>query len=131
MKLVLIIGAILLGLGGLFLLTTSGDSAASNTPNITMATISNDVASGGQFIDVRTPEEFAAGHIADAANIPLQKFQSGFMLNSAKDKPVYVYCRSGNRSNEAAEILRAAGYQNVIDLGAMTEVQALGGKVTS
>lgn len=71
-----------------------------------------------QLVDVRTAPEFAQGHLAQAINIDMR--QSGFVANMeqqvAKDKPVYVYCRSGRRSAAAAQMLRQAGYTEVYDL---------------
>jgi phage shock protein E len=62
-------------------------------------------------IDVRTPEEFAAGHIPGAVNIPLDTIEK--RTNEVpKDKPVVLTCRSGRRSGLAQEILIKAGHQN-------------------
>jgi phage shock protein E len=67
-------------------------------------------------LDVRTPEEFADGHIAGAVNIPLAEL--GNQLSQVpRDIPVIVYCRSGNRSAQAATLLRDSGYTNVLDMG--------------
>lgn len=106
-------------------------SQQASTPALSMQTIESDVAKGGQLIDVRTAEEYAAGHISGAEILPLQSIQAGTLPSAAKDQPVYVYCRSGNRSADATQLLKSAGYQNVIDLGAMTDVQQLGGQVVS
>jgi len=67
-------------------------------------------------IDVRTPEEFASGHIAGAVNIPVDAL-SGRLSEVPTDQPVVIYCRSGNRSATAAQILHRAGYPTVYDLG--------------
>lgn len=67
-------------------------------------------------VDVRTPEEFASGHIPGALNIPLQELgQKTDRL--AKDKALILYCRSGSRSAHAAGMLGRLGYTNVQDLG--------------
>lgn len=67
-------------------------------------------------IDVRTPEEFASGHIPGAVNISVDELAQ--RLNEIpQDKPVVLYCRSGNRSNQAAQILERAGYTQIYDLG--------------
>lgn len=58
-------------------------------------------------IDVRTPEEFASGHVAGARNIPLDQLES--RLSELGDAPVYLICRSGNRSGKAGELLVARG----------------------
>jgi len=76
-------------------------------------------------LDVRTPEEFASGHIAGAVNIPLDTLESR-MSEVPKDQPVVVYCRSGNRSAQAADLLEEAGYSNIRDLGGITAWTAAG-----
>ena len=64
------------------------------------------------FIDVRTPEEYAEGHIEGATLIPVQELET--RINEVpKDKQVYVYCRSGKRSAHAAGVLAKAGYTNI------------------
>lgn len=132
-KSLLILGAILFGLIGLFFFAKHSQATqppASNSQRSTsMATITQAVANGGQLIDVRTAAEYAEGHITDAINLPLQDIQNGTLPTAAKDKPIYVYCRSGNRSSQAAELLKTAGYSQVIDLGAIADVQALGGTI--
>ena len=60
-------------------------------------------------VDVRTAEEFSSGYIPGAINIAVQEL-SGKLNKIPKDKPVVVYCRSGNRSAHAAQTLLAAGY---------------------
>jgi len=69
-------------------------------------------------VDVRTPEEFAAGHLKGAVNINFKKRTFPNYINAiAKDKPVAIYCRSGNRSGKAAFIMQSLGFKEVIDLG--------------
>ena len=71
-------------------------------------------------VDVRTPEEFSAGYIPGAINIALHEL--GTKMNKIpKDKPVVIYCRSGNRSAHAAQALIQAGYGEVYDLGGLIE----------
>ena len=64
------------------------------------------------FIDVRTPEEYAEGHIEGAKLIPLQELEN-HINEVPKDRQVYVYCHSGRRSAKAAGILAAAGFTNI------------------
>ncbi len=67
-------------------------------------------------IDVRTPDEFATGHIHNAVNIPLDSIEA--RLNEIpRTEPVVVYCHSGNRSGKASQILASAGYTQIYDLG--------------
>lgn len=65
-------------------------------------------------IDVRTPGEFQSGKLKGARNIDIMG--SGFMAqvqNLPKDKKYYVYCRSGNRSGQACEVMAKMGFQNL------------------
>lgn len=67
-------------------------------------------------IDVRTPQEYNSGHIAGAINIPLQEL-SARQSEIPQDTPLVLYCRSGNRSSQAANLLEDAGYNQIYDLG--------------
>jgi len=70
-----------------------------------------------QLVDVRTPEEYAEGHIKNARNIDfLANDFSKAILKVDKDQPVYIYCRSGNRSGQAAQIMQKLGYKTIYDL---------------
>jgi rhodanese-related sulfurtransferase len=76
------------------------------------------VEQGATLVDVRTPGEFAGGHIRNALNIPVQEL-AGRIDELDSSKAVVVYCRSGARSSAAASTLRAQGFE-VYDLGAMS-----------
>jgi len=79
------------------------------------------VEQGALLLDVRTPQEFAAGHLDGAVNIPVQQLEARLSeLAAKKDRPIVVYCRSGARSASAAKLLAAAGHSRVFDLGAMS-----------
>ncbi len=71
----------------------------------------------GILLDVRTLYEFDGGHIknADQLNYYAFSFKENLLL-LPKDKPIYVYCRTGYRSRKTAEILLANGYRNVYNL---------------
>lgn len=77
-------------------------------------------------LDVRTPEEYETAHASRAINLPLQDIQAGVMPTPQKDTPLYVYCRSGNRSAEAARLLKNQGYANVTDIGAFANIKKYG-----
>ncbi len=65
-------------------------------------------------LDVRTPEEFAAGHIANAILIPVQELEKRLAeLEPYRNKTLIAYCRSGNRSGVAAGLLGNHGYTAV------------------
>lgn len=72
-------------------------------------------AAYSQFIDVRTPAEYAGGHAYRAKNIPLDTLRDN-LDKLEKNEPVYVICETGRRSKEAAEILNAAGFPQVISI---------------
>lgn len=77
------------------------------------------IAAGAMVLDVRTPEEFAEGHLANAVNIPFEQVTQEFMNRGIpKDTPVVLYCRSGRRSGIAIADLVAAGYTQAFDAGA-------------
>ena len=64
------------------------------------------------FIDVRTPEEYAEGHISGATLIPVDQVEQR-LSEIPKNKQVYVYCRSGKRSAMASTILARHGFTNI------------------
>lgn len=71
-----------------------------------------------QVVDVRTPQEFAQGHLPGSINVPLQELdQTMAQALPDKKKLIMVYCRSGQRSGQAARMLVDAGYVLVFDLG--------------
>ncbi|MBK8010945.1 MAG: rhodanese-like domain-containing protein [Deltaproteobacteria bacterium] len=78
------------------------------------------VAAGATLIDVRTTQEFEAGHIPGAVHVPVHEIEARAHELGPKTRPVVVYCRSGNRSARAARMLRARGFTEVFDLGAMS-----------
>ena len=79
-------------------------------------------AAGAQVIDVRTPAEFAQGHLPGSRNIPLDQFQARIPEIDPKG-PVLLCCASGGRSGMAKSILEKAGYQQVCNAGAWTRLQ--------
>ena len=82
------------------------------------------VEGGARLIDVRTTEEIASGHLPDAINIPHGDIVSGVKpLQADKAASIVLYCRSGNRSGIAEGSLREAGYSNVVNAGAYSELQ--------
>ena len=77
------------------------------------------VAAGASLVDVRTPHEFASGHLPNARNLPLDSLMSRPDAVGPKTRPVVVYCASGTRSSLAARALKRAGYATVVNLGPM------------
>jgi rhodanese-related sulfurtransferase len=69
-------------------------------------------------IDVREPGEYGAGHVLGAKNVPMSRVDTGGaeFAGKRKDRPVILYCDSGNRSAKAAAALRGQGYTRVLNL---------------
>lgn len=82
------------------------------------------IASGAVLIDVRTAGEFASGNLKGSVNIPLDRLNSQ-VQGLKKDKPVVVFCRSGNRSMAAKAILNKKGFQQVVDGGSISAMYKL------
>jgi len=85
------------------------------------------VEAGWTYLDVRSVPEFEKGHPAGAINIPLLNFEGGRMVPNPsfeaqvtaalpKDKPLVVGCKSGGRSLQAATLLVAKGWTEVVDM---------------
>ena len=69
-------------------------------------------------LDVRTQEEFDIGHIVGAELLTLDLIKDSIEgIYTDKSQTIYVYCRSGNRSKTASNIMIELGYENVYDLG--------------
>lgn len=84
-----------------------------------------------QLVDVRTPEEFAEGHLIGAQNYDWNNADFAINIGALdKSKPVLVYCRSGNRSKEAADHLRSNGFTAVFELDGGISAWEAAGKPT-
>ncbi|WP_042145903.1 rhodanese-like domain-containing protein [Paucisalibacillus sp. EB02] len=68
-----------------------------------------------QLIDVREPQEFKNGHILGSRNIPVTQMKQR-LIEIRPDKPVYLYCQSGARSQRAAQLLHKKGYKDISQL---------------
>ena len=106
-------------------LTACGSaSSESSFQQISMDTAITQMAEEDNFIllDVRTPEEFADGHIPGAINIPNESIGENDITELPdKEQRIYVYCRSGNRSKQASAKLVNLGYTNVIEIGGIID----------
>ena len=67
-------------------------------------------------VDVRTPEEFAQGHISGSILLPLQDISKAVALLGNKDQKIYAYCRSGARSAQATQFLKSQGFTSVYSM---------------
>ena len=96
-------------------------AACSTTPSV-------EVADDAVIIDVRAPEEYAEGHLEGAINVNLQ---SGSFDQEIAEQPLdgayVVYCRSGNRSAQAASIMTELGFTDVTDAGGVSEASSATG----
>ena len=92
---------------------SSGPGALPLTVSVTQADQMR--AAGDLIIDVRESSEWAGGHIAGATLIPLGSLPSR-LSELPRDRPILVVCHSGNRSAQARDILRAAGFPSVTSM---------------
>ena len=83
-------------------------------------------------VDVRTAEEFAAGHFPGAINIPHEDIVQGIEeSNVGKDQTVLLYCRSGNRSGQAEGRLQSAGFSGAKNVGGLNALLAATGRAAA
>lgn len=72
-------------------------------------------------IDVRMPDEYRAGHIPGAINVPLPSIGDIEKIVAGKDARIYVSCQSGKRSQRAVNALQQLGYANVENVGGIVD----------
>ena len=107
----------------------TGCAGTSNNQTNTYRQITMDVAvtmmaqeTGYIILDVRRSDEFAAGHIPNAINVPNESIGTDEIPELPdKDQLILVYCRSGRRSKEAAEKLAGLGYTNIVEFGGILD----------
>lgn len=130
MKKILVLVAALFGIALLAGCGSSSGGVQTVAPQAFLATASQ---TGTVVVDVRTPAEFAAGHIAGAVNIDVEA--PTFDAEIAKlDKNVTyaVYCHSGRRSGLATDAMGKAGFTHVYNLsGGIADLASAGGKVVT
>lgn len=80
------------------------------------------ILNGAVIVDVRTPGEFAQGHLKRSINIPLNNLTSHFS-KLKKDKPVITCCASGMRSSSARSILKSNGFTRVYNGGSWQNLE--------
>lgn len=115
--------ALRIGFVALTLLTLVTTACSSDTATGRLETVAPTVAAqeldtpGVVVLDVRTAEEFVAGHLADAVNIDFYAADFRNQLSDLdRDAPYVLYCRSGNRSAQTLELMRELGFTNVVDV---------------
>ena len=112
-------------IGPLAACSSSTSSSAASTPvqetqaitKVDPATADSLVKQGVTVLDVRTPEEFATGHITGAVNVNWEGTDFAAQVKQLDPaKPVLVYCHSGNRSGQAVQVMEQEGFQRIFDL---------------
>ena len=79
------------------------------------------------YVDVRTPQEYAAGHVQGAINIPHDQMEARWPeLAAHRDRPLVVYCRTGRRSGLALQVLQAQGFSQAVNGGGLDDLAAQG-----
>ncbi len=102
-----------IGVAAFFLMGSKGDLTGQDARAL--------VKSGALLLDVRSPQEFAGGHLEGALNLPHQNVTGAEpVLAAKKNEDIVVYCQSGRRSAIVAKVLREAGFTKVHDLGGMS-----------
>lgn len=107
----------------------TGCVGTSNNQTNTYRQISMDEAvtmmaqeTGYTILDVRRPDEFAAGHIPNAINVSNESIGTDEIPELPdKNQLIMVYCRSGRRSKEASEKLVKLGYTNIVEFGGILD----------
>lgn len=95
-------------------------TACAHHPRSVGAEAHHQVEAGATLVDVRTPEEFAAGHLPGAVNIPVDELPQRLGELGPPEKPLVVYCHTGRRATRAEKVLREHGFQHVLNLGPMS-----------
>jgi rhodanese-related sulfurtransferase len=117
MKTLSLIGTLVLSLGFLAACQSKENPALKNLSAQEFASQIQSKGDSVLVVDVRTPEEYQSGHIAGAISVDYRG--SAFASEVAKlpkDKPVYIYCRSGGRSQASAPVFLDAGFALVHNL---------------
>jgi len=127
-----------LTLAGMFLLILAGCSSAAEAPTSAPSVVGVRTVTAAEgigmlesriIIDVRNPDEYAAGHIAGALNIPVEAADFEARVAELDRQGSYlVYCRSGRRSALASDLMAAAGFTDVVDSGGLAGLVEAGAR---
>lgn len=103
---------------------SGGENKVADFTSISMEEAKEKFKTKGDYmiLDVRRPDEYAQGHIPGAINLANESItdtEPAELMD--KDQTIYVYCRSGNRSRQAAAKLAAMGYSNIIECGGIMD----------
>lgn len=86
---------------------------------------------GPTVLDVRTPQEYAAGHLTEARNVALGVDFAKAVASLPRTGTYVLYCASGNRSAQAASIMADLGFADVVDAGGLKGLADAGGRVVT
>lgn len=118
-------------LGGAAVLWFTGGQTAAQATTITVDEAYQKSQAGAFMLDVRQPEEWQEQHISGATLIPLD-YLADNLDQLPRDQEIVIYCRSGNRSQQALEILQQAGFDNAVSMdGGINDWVASGYEVVS
>lgn len=84
-----------------------------NFPQISRAEAAHRQSSGALLLDVRSPSEFAAGHLPAAQNLPLEQLPNQIRSLAPPSRSILLYCTHGQRSRSAALVLTRMGYHSL------------------
>jgi rhodanese-related sulfurtransferase len=122
------------GAAATLLLLTSACSSGSGAVDKVDAAEAVEIIEAGEHtvIDVRTPAEFAAGHVEGAENLDVSAGTFEQQVERLdKDEEYVVYCQSGNRSAQAADLMADLGFTEIVDGGGIVDLQAAGADVVA
>ncbi|QYJ79105.1 rhodanese-like domain-containing protein [Shewanella acanthi] len=80
------------------------------------------IVQGAQVIDVRSPEEFAAGHLPQAINVPLPVLEQWLAQVENRTQTFVLYCGAGIRAQKGCDIFKAKGFECVINGGSLNDM---------
>lgn len=105
--------------------TTASATSAGQPSNAASSATSSASATSAVIIDVRTPGEFAENHLQEALNIDFRDASFETKIKALDKKQRYqLYCRTGNRSGQAAKLMQTLGFKSVENLGSLQEASA-------
>ncbi|MFT2091805.1 rhodanese-like domain-containing protein [Paraglaciecola sp. 2405UD69-4] len=90
---------------------------AASMTEVNQVKVLNEDPSSYFLVDVRTPKEFAEGHVPNAINIPLSELSTSLeKFSNLENKHIVLYCRSGYRAGKASKMLQQHGFNNLYHL---------------
>ena len=111
----IVIAVVVVLLIGAAVVFMNGNKTAAPANTISVEEAYQKREAGAYMLDVRTPEEWQEKHISDATLIPLD-YLADNLDQLPTDQEIVIYCRSGNRSLQALQILQQAGFDNAVSM---------------